>query len=301
MTNKDLNKELIWRYIFLYQCSPYIYEYYIKNHKPGIINEPLEFPLLEDFLLSDEPARYSAFVKDIERKSKKLSLKSNNNKELVFKILNHLFEHLTLTDNNPYKLKTLDEYYKILQYKNNEEQDKSKTLLDNKKHNLISKLKKQTHTSNFTKYIANKKNYHEENSSILSDAEKQGIYLQFHNELPWNKTIKCEKDKLLAYRPPRRRNINKDSFGPCNQEFYLKESEIFINPQEEFSDYYQICPNCGYVVTIPTEILNNEIKDRIETKYHNNSQLFKSMMVHSQLKSIDYRDDVLIKKKTLNN
>ena len=67
----------------------------------------------------------------------------------------------------------------------------------------------------FIKFIADMDNHYKYNYSILTEEEKQQIYLKYHDELPWDLEIKCffsEEEPLV--RP--------NNTEPCNEFFTIK-------------------------------------------------------------------------------
>ena len=63
------------------------------------------------------------------------------------------------------------------------------------------------------------------NYASLSENDKQELYLKFHDELPWNLTIKCSLNEQF-------------SFGDsCGKEIKVKEEEIFTYE----NSFYQLC------------------------------------------------------------
>ena len=65
--------------------------------------------------------------------------------------------------------------------------------------------------------------------------------------------------------------------GYVDENFVIKEEEIFVNPNDKLYRYYQLCPHCGYIVNIPKEILSEDIKQRIEDRCSKDDKLFRKM------------------------
>ena len=130
---------------------------------------------------------------------------------------------------------------------------------------------KNTNFINFLAYAGNK---YDENDCILSEDDKQGIYLHFHDELPWNLEIKCSSDENL---------VRPDNTNPCEEKFLIKEEEIFKNGDK----YYHLCPHCGYIVSIPNLYLSDGVKKRITERCNKDENLFRKIYLYSELYSLE--------------
>ena len=119
--------------------------------------------------------------------------------------------------------------------------------------------------------------------SIFIESEKQEIYLKHHDEIPCDLEIKCgineEYPEAFLYRP--------DNTKECGKYFNVNENDIFINPKNTIYRYYQLCPHCGYIVNIPSDILSEGIKQRIEERCLKDDKLFRKMFLYSELLSLD--------------
>lgn len=121
----------------------------------------------------------------------------------------------------------------------------------------------------------------------LSEEEKQQIYLTFHDELPWDLLINCsnneyDEDKLV--RP--------SNTEPCGKEFYIKEQEMFEIDQS----YYQRCPECGFIVHIPSEILTDGPRKRIADRMEANPYESRENILNSELQGINNKKTKELKK-----
>lgn len=319
-------EELIWRYKFIYENIDYLIGPFLlygnKQENDYVVNKRIPYELLklgQFFLLSDEIAEFSKLVIYVERRKKDLdyvkniSISENNTdkERKIWEFFNSISNSIINQEGNKIlrekKLNAMDEYYKILNYQNKMTQQKlGSKLISNYLNSKNNKWKfpfgkdndeAKIKISNFIKIISDKKNYDEISFGILSNKEKQDIYLIFHDELAWNMTIECAVDKNVAYKTKEKRIMNRD-ISPCGEEVYLVESNIFINPKEKFYDYYQVCPNCGYIINVPHSILSDKIRVRIEERCLNDEREFSKQLLRSKLKSVDYRDDVLIKRRS---
>jgi len=324
---EEIKREIVWRYKFIYENIQYIMGMFttyknILETKEFIINKRIPYELLnltQIFLLDDGKALYSDFVKYVERRKldieyvdgiKKKQFSIQDKERLVWELFNSTCNLIAFQERNSNskcdKLRAMDEYYKILNYENKENgQIQGSSLIANylksecsfgkqifKRNNEAS-----LRNSKFIKYISDKKNYNPDNLGILTEKEKQEIYLVFHEEIAWDTKVLCEVDKDTVYKPKKKHLLRQDINPPCGEEFYVIESKIFINPKDMCYDYYQSCPNCGYVVNIPHNILPNSVRDRIEDQCLKDEHNFTTMLLNAELRSIDYRDDVLIKRR----
>lgn len=283
---------------------------------------PREFLLLiESFLLSDIEMEESGLYRFIEihnsdpeylkRYKKGLELLERRNMQYEYEelqlnlncsyllqlIYNFVSKQSCDIKNKNNKLLVIDEYARINRYKNDGKiwisgvhlmckdianytnYNSSSVILGNHKKFMRDKNDVGLKSSLFIKYISNMRKHYEYNYSILTEEEKQKIYLEYHDELPWDLEIKCVFDNDDLERPY---NTN-----PCLEFFYIKEEDIFINPNLKDYRYYQVCPHCGFIVNIPDNILSEGIKKRIEDRCKNDSMLFRKMYLYSELYSLD--------------
>ncbi len=193
--------------------------------------------------------------------------------------------------NRDNKLAVLDEYYKLLRYQNDGEVRMSGRKLDIRdgefsvdvplcsQHVSLRKKEDIGVTKNDFIHVLSTMPRYDDNGSIFMEQEKQDIYLRFHDELPWDLLITCDMEESssdLGCRPPHTK--------PCGTSFYVKEEEIFIDSQ---GNYYQICPYCGFLVSIPSAILSDGIRDRILARVSQDEYLFRKMFLYSELFSLD--------------
>lgn len=275
--------------------------------------------MFEEFLLSDikmEDSRLYKFVESnrnnkeyLEKVKTGLSLlEEKNSKESHFKTIlsignilekvgRYLDEQSGDLDNKKDKLLVIDEYYRILRYANNGKIYKSGrnlTLDESWGGIIIEKRREPLRDKDDIGVVKNKfittitkTPYYEYNYSIFTEEEKQEIYLQYHDELPHDLTIKCSLEEEYIETLIDSRLKRPDNTACCNKEFYINETEIFINPDDTLYRYYQLCPHCGYIVNIPKEILSDGIKKRIEERCSKDNNLFRKMFLYSELFSLD--------------
>lgn len=275
---------------------------------------------MESFLLSDIPLEQSSFYKKLEvQKDRKeylekvkdgidLLKEKNSNEDickqkldywrLLSELRKYILDQSVDLKNRDRKIIALDEYFKIGRYKNDgklwtsgfEFNFYDAQNIDN--FNMVI-LKKQKvpkraiddiglESGSFIKILSSSVNYNEDNYSILSEQEKQDIYLAYHDELPWDLEITCslefpyndDKEDIRLVRP--------ENTHPCGKQFHVKESEIFILPYDKTYRYFQVCPNCGWITNIPKEILSEEVKHRIESRSIKEPNLFNKMRTYSE-------------------
>mgnify|MGYP005771100889 FL=1 len=190
------------------------------------------------------------------------------------------------------KLLGIDEYIRISKYKNDRkiringrhENSKDINSFTNHKHSIIKlenfhKFLRNNKdiglkSSLFIKYISDFDNHHKYNCSILTEEEKQKIYLEYHDELPCDLEIKCDLENADTYIQCEKNIIRLDNIKPCLQFFDINEEDIFVDLNSRCHRYYQVCPYCGFLVNIPDNLLSKGIKKRIEDRYKGNYIFF---------------------------
>jgi len=282
---------------------------------------------LESFLLSDIPFNESKLYVELEVKKKNpdylakvkngliLLEKDNvdkseaylqtklNSWKLFVRVSGFINEQSGDLRNKKKKLEALDEYFRIDRYTNDGKVWTSGKLINFKdsahKVNFSAILlknppiprrnKKDIGLKNckFINVVSDYANHYENNFSMLTEQEKQEIYLAYHDELPWDLEKTCELEDVYIPTMIETRLTRPDHTKPCGKYFYIAESEIFVNPDDILYRYYQLCPHCGYIVNIPKEILSEGIKQRIEERCAKDPNLFRKMNLYSELFSLD--------------
>ena len=303
----------------------------LRKYNVPILKQPLIYlninrldsinSLFEEFLLSDKPIEESSLYQLVENKrndkdyldkvKKGLELLEKDNVdekhemfksklsiwEILGKVSEYIDEQSGDLNNKKNKLYVLDQYYRMLRYRNNGKIYKSgrNLTLDESWGGIIVDRKREPFrdkkdigiTSNpFITAIA-KAPYHEDNWSIFTENEKQQIYLQYHDELPCDLEIACDLEEEYIQTMIETRLYRPENTEPCGENFVVKEEEIFVNPSDRLYRYYQLCPHCGYIVNIPKEILSDGIKQRIEERCSKDDKLFRKMFLYSELFSLD--------------
>ena len=276
-------------------------------------------PVFEEFLLSDcEMEASQLYLMTEENRNNKTYLekvkrgcqlveKNNENKPYlktaldIWNILRKTYDYIKEQSgdlkNKDNKLHIIDEYYRILRYQNDGQIRTSGRTLNLHDFGSVSIPMHQSAPSRDKKDIGIKKNSfistltripkYEDNGSIFLESVKQKIYLEYHDELPWNLEITC--DTLEKYEDDLQdsRLIRPKSTSNCGKSFYINEAEIFVDFNDKRYRYYQLCPHCGYIVNIPKEILTDGIKIRIEARCKKDINLFRKMTLYSELKQLD--------------
>lgn len=311
-------------YVRLISETPLIY---LKKIQPSLLLDLESFllsdiPLEESKLYADleskkQNADYLKKVKDgmrlIEKKNSKHSLPIYQELDLLkldlWELLTILREFINEQSNDlknkDKKLTALDEYFRINRYRNDGKLWTSGYLInfkDIKNYSNFSAVLPNPNNerkpsrdkddiglkeSSFIKYMSNQANHYDCNFSILTEQEKQSIYLTFHDELPWDLEKTCEIEEEYIPLMIETRLARPEHTNPCGKTFQIKEEEIFFDSKDKLYRYYQLCPHCGYIVNIPKEILSEGIKDRIEARCQKDSNLFRKMYLYSELFSLD--------------
>lgn len=313
-SEEEFKKTIEDDYVRKYIKNPLIY---LKINRLDNINS-----LFEEFLLSDKPMEKSLLYRLVENKKKdkeylnkvnaglKLLEKKNEDEHneilktrlSIWNILGSCAEYIEEQSGNlinkERKLQVIDQYYRILRYKNDGKTYISGRNLDlydvnsisvniptNKRKPSRDKKDIGVKDNSFISVISSSPCY-ENNLSIFSEGEKQQIYLQYHDELPCDliKTCELEEDINFMDEPRLKRPKNTE---PCGEDFVVKEKEIFVNFSSHLYRYFQLCPHCGYMVNIPKEILSDGIKQRIENRCNEDNKLFRKMVLYSELYSLD--------------
>lgn len=296
-----------------------------ESNEPMIFLKTLDnntLEMLEELLLSTIPLEQTEYYnvvketqnnKDYLKKYKYgLELLEKNNKKKpnkmfilklnAWKLLECVRNHIKSQNINnktlENKIKCLDEYFRICRYTNDGKiwtggyHLGGRDILEN--YDLISfcmivdKNKPKRNKTKYTKITTNEFiNTIANNKPFLTENEKQKIYLENHDELPWDLEIKCDIEEEYIPTFIETRLIRPEQTEPCHKDFYIKESEIFIRPNDILYKYYQLCPHCGFIVNIPKEILSEGIKKRIDNRCSNDDNLFRKMYLYSELKKLD--------------
>jgi len=259
MSNDEMKKQLIKRYEYLYENTIYLLAPFIVKEDDKIYLKNINIELLEiieEFLLSDLKLEDIYFYQELEKKKndKYYLMRVNNGLNLVEdkniftiwiilkQVRDFIESQIEDFENKNLKLIAIDEYFKIARYTN----DGNVYLIgyhgNGQINNVLKRTKKENgvKNNNFINYLVNNDNKRIENNCIISEDEKQQIYLKYHDELPWDLMTHC--------------------FENCQKIFYLDEKGIFFDN----GSFGYVCPHCGFFVIIDEEILSRGIKERIK-------------------------------------
>lgn len=350
---ENYKHELIKRYKYLYENSIYIYALGIRKETKEELDkrkkkerkndlEPLiiykginsrNLLALEFLLLGDIPLEETQFYLELENlKNNKEYLEQlktnlelidnidNLNKTLILwklisEVRENIYNQTKELKNKKLKLEALDEYYRMLRYKNDgiirvsgyenninevgvfsaETVLKLLSLeINGKKTETISKRDKNNvgvKNNNFINFFGDKSIFKRKitNKSLTED-EKQKVYLSLNDELPWDLETVC------AYGDNIENLVRPQQTTPCNRTFFVEEKEIFKAPNGK---YYQLCPECGFIVNIDEKIFSPGVKDRIDKRCLEDENLFRKMYLFSELLKLNDIAEVHGKKRIL--
>ena len=281
------------------------------------------YEVIEEFLFSEDPMeRTILYLLNEDLKTDKdhlelvkegmllLEKKNNSRKYLkenldIYNLLQrygrYLEEQSGDLDNKRNKLRVLDEYFRLYRYKNNGKVYKSGKELSIQDYPSISmalELREPSRSKNdigmtnnkFIETVVNAP-YYEYNWSIFTEEEKAEVYMCYHDELPYGMHKICELEEEYIKTMIDSRLQRPDNTEPCGEMFRIDENEIFINPDDNLYRYYQVCPNCGYLVNIPKEVLPDEVKQRIEERCAQDPNLFRKNYLYSELFVLDKKSN----------
>ena len=253
--------------------------------------------------------QYKKGLELLERKNQRYEYEKLKLNLDCFYLLKLLYEFISKQTgdikNKNNKLLVIDEYIRINRYKNDGKiwtsgmyqtfndidnytnYNYSVIMFRNSKKFMRDKDGVGLKSSLFIKYISNMKNHYEYNCSILTEEEKQKIYLEYHDELPCDLEVKCDLEKFDTSIQCEKRLIRPDNTKPCLEFFNINEEDIFVDLNSKWHRYYQVCPHCGFIVNIPDNILSEGIKKRIEDRCKADPMLFRKMYLYSELYSLD--------------
>lgn len=263
--------------------------------------------IFEEFLLTNENIDTTVLYKSIERNKSDIDfLKKYQNGLILYKKINdsNLAQKIKLDistilyltiiyvneqsgdlKNKENKIKVLNEYMNLFKYQNdylNNCEVEPTIISSSKTKPSRNKCDIGLKENEFIAAISSaKSNYY--NDSIFTEKEKQEVYLELHDELPWDLEIECSSNQ---------KDIRPNFSCPCHQKFYIKENEIFMKPREfnpiKFYDkYYAACPRCGFIVELPKDIITPGMKKKIEEKCLNDIYLYRKMWLYSELFALE--------------
>ena len=278
---------------------------------------------IEDMLLTNKPFEETEFYKYLEELKnnkeflqltekvltsiKKRNERLNTNWQLTpWKLYDQVRIHISKQSgslvNKEDKLMALDEYFRVYRYKNDQKIYTSGYEINKKDTKGINSYEPAntpvvieptryirdvgTKTNAFIKYLYDIRNHYRDNFSILTEKEKQFIYLEYHDELPWDFELECGLEYEIEHE---KRYTRPNNTEPCGETFYIEEANIFVRPNDDIYKYFYLCPKCGYMINIPNEIIPEGMQKRIDERCLSDEYLFRKMELKSELKALEYK------------
>ena len=104
-----------------------------------------------------------------------------------------------------------------------------------------------------------------------------------HDELPWNLKIMCSDDS--SFERPK-------GTKPCFSNLNVREENVFMLGNY----FYNICPNCGYIVNVTDSLVNSKVRERIALRCSEDIHNSKKNLLFSELISLDSNYKVFVRK-----
>ncbi len=219
----------------------------------------------------------------------------------MWELLSHLVYYIYSRNdissyNNTKELEALDEYFRVLRYSNDgikwvsgyslvgEDLTHALFLIQAEREEMVNYYDNPEFEGNeFLSCFASSANG--KDSVHLTEKEKQELYLKYHDELPWDFVFKCKKNK----------NINLPEICvPCGKDVLVLEKDIF---SDENCNFHCMCDKCGYIISIPKEGINSRVVSRIQERRLLNRDLFRKMVLYSELQALDRDSDIKVLEK----
>lgn len=98
--------------------------------------------------------------------------------------------------------------------------------------------------------------------------------------------------------------FNSNVYGNCHSMIDVNSDNLYaVDDINYFGDilykYYTICPNCGYMVFIDDEILDNDIMRCARNKNSKEMYLYRKNVLRSELINLEYKEKSYCKKRIL--
>ena len=311
----ELYKEELKRrycYIFentLYILAPYLYRKSEFSEEIKISKMDIDLlMIIEEILLSDcsyeKTKGYKKLeelkndIKYLKRFNNGLKLFSLNNISLnCFDVFSQIYEFIDIQDidleSKLKKLNIIDEYCRISRYTNDGKiwtsgyRINCKDVVLHKINNLQSNYPIKNQKLAYSGIIKNDFiDFITTYNVTLTEEEKKEIYFKYHDEIPYNTNVFCryEYDSKV---------LRPDITKPCRNEFRINEEDIFTDG----SSFYQLCPNCGFIVKIDSNLLSQKVKERILSKMYEKD--YKIAYLTSELIALKKEKNEKIKIRTM--
>lgn len=312
---KLYKEELKKRYCYIFENTLYILAPYL--YKKSEFSEEIKISkmdidslmVIEEILLSDCSyektigyQRLEELKKDIKylkRVNNGLKLISSYNKIKLncLDIFSQIYEFIDNQgidlESKLKKLNVIDEYCRISRFTNDGKiwtsgyKINCKDAVLHKVNNIQSNYLKNNRKIEYNGIVKN--DFIELFSTYnisLSEDEKKEIYFKYHDEIPYNTNVFCRYERAPE-------TLRPDITKPCRSEFKVNEEEIF----SDGNSFYQLCPNCGFIVKIDGNLLSQGVKERILTKMYKKD--YKIAYLTSELMALKKEKESKIKIKTM--
>lgn len=320
MNEKELKLSFIKRYRYLFLNAPIVLGDYLAKPKPAMATKSISnFPDILTFLLGEHSLEDTKFYQALRvykhqddfQKVLKRNLNLLRETSVYYDETFSLWTVLSLSrdwliKNMPktvtrrQALQTLDEYFRVLRYNNDGKNYQSGYYLeleDNENDDFyylnlksserveyqLDKTYSKESPSKFIYFFSKTENNGAPKQGYnFTDSEIEKIYISLHDELPFNLFTECSFDEVdtTLERPNNTR--------PCHFQFRISEENIFT---DNLGNFYQLCPNCGYITLIDETLIPDSIQDRIIARCKMNPDMGKINFITSEITNIEFRSN----------
>ncbi|MDD4624118.1 MAG: hypothetical protein PHX40_01975 [Bacilli bacterium] len=207
----------------------------------------------------------------------------------VFHTLSNIYENISRQqneiDNKNKKLSIIDEYIRISKYSNDSDIWRGGYYLDN--------MDKSFNKLNFRYYTEGKdlspnrasydvgiknNNYINETYKLkFTEEEKKNIYFKIHDEIPYDKTIKCDYNGIYEIDRP----LNSK---PCKKTMTLSTKEIFSQERDNDYVFLTLCKSCGFIAGVESKYIPNSLQEEIIWNNKKDPSINEEAYLKSQIK-----------------
>lgn len=315
MNEKKIKLSFIERYRYLYLNAPIVLGdyFYQSNSMKNVSN----LPNILFFLLGDSSLEETKFYKTLQlyKQSEEgqriiqsnlgLLKESSGNYDMRFYfwtilslVRDWLVKNTSPSLTRRLALQTLDEYFRVLRYDNDGKSYKSGYYLKFEDienchfHYLNPKCQEEIEYqytenssyesySNFISFFSETKDDGTFKQGYqFTDLEIEKIYISLHDQLPYRLFKECsfELEDTVIERPK--------NTQPCHFQFRISEENIFT---DNLGNFYQLCPNCGYINLIDEGLIPDSIQDRIIARCKMNPEAKRINFITSEIINIEFR------------
>lgn len=227
-------------------------DYIFTDKKYGINKKDISMQVLLE-LMGDFIKSQNGYTAIIERGRHRIIYKGGSGKVL-----------LNVADKKN-KAKGLDVFFDICKYKNDSNSKKYERIISN--HQMSDLSNRSLVMYNEFLFALRRISFADKNKVV------QDIYLEYHDELPYDLESVCEEKKD---------NIERVVLQSCGNRFYINEDRIFYYKD----NYLHLCPKCGYVVNVGKKIFSDGVKKRIEDRCFDDKNILYKQNKLSELISL---------------